>query len=169
MISFGRKCPACGSRHVVAAADTSRPAGFPGAKRFACANCGQQLICLPGLSCTIEQRHHPRRRLPPFFLVRIPGRANRFAHIHNISEGGICFASPGDAMITADHLFLDLYNCNDGSSLERLPAEIVSNRESRREINGVNTTIITTCARFTTLNRAQKKVLDSCIVRYGTV
>ena len=35
--------------------------------------------------------------------------------------------------------------------------------------NGISTTVKNSCARFTSLNRAQKKVLRACIARYGTI
>lgn len=169
MISFGRKCPACGSRRVVAASGSARARAFPLARRCACADCGQQMVCLPGLSRTIEHRHHPRQRLPPFFLVRLPGQTTRFARIRDLSEGGICFVSPAGQTPPPGRFLLDLYNCNDGSSLELLSAEIVATRESHLDSDGVSTTVINSCARFTSLNRAQKKVLRACIARYGTV
>ena len=169
MITFGKKCPACGSRHLVASASPSRPAALLAVRRRVCADCGQQVVCLPGLSCAIEHRRHVRLQMPPFFLVRIPGQANRFGRIRNLSEGGICFDSPGGDACADRLLLLDLYNCNDGSSLEQLPAKIVATRASRQDINGAGTTVINNCARFTSLNRAQKKVLRSCIARYGTV
>ena len=169
MITFGKRCPACGSRRLVSAAGGGRPPAFPTTKHCACADCGQQLICLPGCCSTIEHRHHHRRQMPPFFLVRIPGPPNRFARIRNISEGGICFASPDGATPAPGRFFLDLYNCNDGSSLELLPAEIVASPVLPVETNGIRTTALNSCARFTNLNRAQKKVLRACIARYGTV
>ena len=169
MITFGRKCPACGSRHLVSAAGTFRPSAFPITKRCACADCGQQMVCLPGFSRTIEHRHHLRQRLPPFFLVRLPGQTARFARIRNISEDGICFVSPAEQTPPPGRILLDLYNCNDGSSLELLPAEIVATRESHLDSNGISTAVINSCARFTSLNRAQKKVLRACIARYGTI
>ena len=170
MITLGRKCPACGSRHVVAASGSARAGAFPLARRCACADCGQQMVCLPGFSRTIEHRHHPRQRLPPFFLVRLPGQTTtRFARIRDLSEGGICFVSPAEHTPPPGRILLDLYNCNDGSSLELLPAEIVATRESHLDSNGVSTTVINSCARFTSLNRAQKKVLRACIARYGSI
>lgn len=169
MITFGRKCPACASRHVVAAPGGARPGVFPLARRCACADCGQQMVCLPGFSRTIEHRHHHRRQMPPFFLVRIPGPPNRFARIRNISDDGICFVSPAEQTFPPGPLLLDLYNCNDGSSLELLPAEIVASPVLPVEIKGIRTAALNSCARFTNLNRAQKKVLRACIARYGTV
>ena len=62
---------------------------------------------------------------------------------------------------------LDLYNCNDGSSLEQLPAEIVATTEQILDIKGVKSTVCNNSARFVDLNQAQKKVLHSCINEHG--
>ena len=104
----------------------------------------------------------------PFFLIRIPGLANQYARIKNISEGGVCFAQQYNAAPITDRLIkLDLYNCNEGSSLEQLPVEVVATSEQILDINGIKTTILNTRARFVDLNQAQKKVLFSCLTQQG--
>jgi DNA-directed RNA polymerase subunit RPC12/RpoP len=168
MMVFGRKCPACGGKLLIARPAVSRIAALPTARTYACADCRQQLVFLFPLSIGVENRHFARKRLPPFFLIRIPGLANQYARIKNISEGGVCFAQQYNAAPITDRLIkLDLYNCNEGSSLEQLPVEVVATSEQILDINGIKTTILNTRARFVDLNQAQKKVLFSCLTQQG--
>lgn len=135
-----------------------------------CGHCSQPLYYCLGFSFGVERRHADRKQLPAHFLVRIAGRANpnQFARINNISKGGICFGTQyGTPPPSGSCLLLDLYNCNDGSSLEQLAAEIVATCEQVLDINGFRTTVYTQCARFIHLNQAQKKILFSCIQQYG--
>ena len=168
MIVFGKKCPACGEKRLLARPPASQAAWLPTAKTFACGDCQQQMIYLFPFSFGIENRHHARKRLPPFFLIRISGRTNQYARIKNISEAGICFTYNYNAAPLADRfLMLDIYNCNDGSSLEQLPTEIITTSEQLFDINGAKTTVLNSCARFVRLNQAQKKILSACIAQYG--
>lgn len=167
MMVFGKKCPSCGGNRLNARPPISRLAAVPTARSYACADCHQQMVALFACSIGVEHRHYPRKRLPSFFLVRIPD-TNQYARINNISEGGLCFDLHYNAApITNRFLRLDLYNCNDGSSLELLPAEIVATTEQLLEINGIKTTILNNCARFVNLNQAQRKVLLTCLAQYG--
>ena len=168
MMVFGKKCPACGSKRLTAHTHRLGLAALPTARAYACADCRQQMVFLFPCSFTVENRHHIRKRLPSFFLVRIPGGNNQYARIKNISEGGLCFDQHYNAAPIPNRFFtLDLYNCNDGSSLEQLPTELVATREEILEINGIKTTILNNSARFVNLSQAQKKVLTTCLVQYG--
>jgi len=168
MIVFGQKCPACGGKQLIARPPVSRLAALPTARTYACADCRQQIVVLFPFSIGVENRHFVRKRLPPFFLVRIPGGMDQFVRIKNISEGGLCFDQHYNAASVANRFFkLDLYNCNDGSSLEQLPAEIVATSEQLLEVNGLKTTLLNNCVRFVNLNQAQKKVLLTCLAQYG--
>lgn len=168
MMVFGKKCPACGGKRLLARPPASRAAWLPTAKTFACGDCRQQMVFLFPFSFCLENRHHPRKKLPPFFLVRISGRTNQYARIKNISEAGICFTYNYNAAPLANRfLMLDLYNCNDGASLEQLPTEIISTSKQLSDINGMKTTILNSCARFVHLNQAQRKILSTCIAQYG--
>ena len=83
-------------------------------------------------------------------------------------KGGVCFAQQYNAAPITNRLIkLDLYNCNEGSSLEQLPVEVVATSEQILDINGIKTTILNTRARFVDLNQAQKKVLFSCLTQQG--
>jgi len=169
MIAFGKKCPACNGHRLTARPRLSWLASLPTAQAYGCDECHQQIVVLFSLSVGIEHRHFVRKQLPPFFLVRIPGRTDQYARIKNISEGGLCFDQHYNAAPLPSRLLkLDLYNCNDGSSLEQLPAEIVTTTEQLLEINGLKTTMLNNCARFINLNQAQRKVLLSCLAQYGT-
>ena len=168
MMVFGKKCPACGGGNLIARPPNSRLAALPTARSYACADCPQQIVRLFPCAIGVEQRHFPRRRLPAFFLIRIPA-TNQYARIRNISEGGLCFDLHRQAPPLPRRFFrLDLYNCNDGSSLELLPAEIVATAEQSLETNGFTTTIRNNCARFINLSQAQRKVLAGCLGRYGS-
>lgn len=168
MMVFGKKCPACGSKRLTARSRHAGLATLPTARAYACADCGQQMVFLFPFSMAVENRNHTRKRLPSFFLVRIPGDSNHYARIKNISEGGLCFDQHYNAAPIANRFFtLDLYNCNDGSSLEQLPTELVATTEEILEINGIKTTILNNSARFVNLNQAQKKVLHTCLAQYG--
>jgi len=165
---LGKKCPACGGKRLTARSPISRLAALPIARSYACADCHQQMVALFPFSIGVEHRHFARKRLPSFFLARIPGSTNRYVQIKNISEGGICLHQHADAVPVAGRFFrLDLYNCNDGSSLEQLPAEIVATSKQILEINGIKTSILSHCARFVGLNQAQKKILHTCLVQHG--
>lgn len=169
MMVFGKKCPSCGGQRLAARTPVSKFAPLPTARAYACEDCRQQLVYLFPLSIGVEHRQFVRKQLPPFFLVRIPGRTSQYARIKNISEGGLCFDQHYNAApLTSRQLELDLYNCNDGSSLEHLSAEIVSTFEQLLEINGMKTTVLNNCVRFVNLNQAQRKVLSTCLAQYGT-
>lgn len=168
MMVFGKKCPACGGERLGARHSGSWITALPTARAYACTDCRQPLIFLFPFSIAQENRNFIRKQLPPFFLVRIPGVANQYARIKDISEGGLCFNQQYNAApITTRFFKLDLYNCNDGSSLEQLPTEIVATSEQLLDINGMKTTILNMSARFVDLNQAQKKVLLTCLAQYG--
>lgn len=168
MMVLGKKCPACGGNQLVAKESVSRIAALPGAKAFMCADCNQQILLVLGVAISTEHRHFERKKMPPYILIRIPGPNSQFARITNISEGGVCFYQQiGADMPFSRFLMLDLYNCNDGSSLEQLPAEIVATTEHIQDNNGIKSTVLSNCARFVDLNQAQKKVLHSCICEHG--
>jgi hypothetical protein len=168
MMVFGKKCPTCGEKKLIARPPISWIAALPTAQTYACVGCLQQLIYLFPVSIGVENRHFARKRLPPFFLVRISGGTNQYARIKNISEGGICFDQHYSAAPLADrHIKLDLYNCNDGSSLEQLPAKIVASSEQILDFNGIKTTMLNMSVKFIDLNQAQKKVLLTCLTQYG--
>ena len=168
MMAFGKKCPACGGRRLAARPATTRLGALPTARTYACADCGQQMVYVFPAAIGFENRQFVRKQLPPFFLVRITGRANQFARIKNISEGGLCFDQHYNAAPVGGSLVaLDLYNCNDGSSLEQLPTEIVATFEQQLDVNGIKTTVLNHCARFVNINQAQRKVLSNCLAQYA--
>ncbi|MCL2458560.1 MAG: PilZ domain-containing protein [Desulfobulbus sp.] len=168
MVAFGRKCPACGGKNLIARSSNSWLAALPAARSYACADCHQQIVQpFAFVAIGVEQRHLSRKRMPPFFLVRIPA-TNQYARIKNMSEGGLCFNLDYNALPPARRfLQLDLYNCNDGSSLEQIPAEIVATTKQTLVNNGFKTTVRNNCARFVNLNQAQRKVLATCLGQYG--
>lgn len=163
---FRKRCPTCGGRQLVA---RPQPAsGLPTAPTYACVECRRLLRFYFLFSVSAEQRRFPRRRLPSFFLVRMADTAHQYARIKNISEGGLCFDQHYHAAPLATRRFtVDLFNCNDGSSLEQLPAEIVATCEQLFDVNGVKTTVVNHRVRFVRLNRAQRKVLHLCLAQYG--
>ncbi len=168
MTVFGKKCPACGGKHLLARPAVSRLATLPLVHAYTCADCQQQLIYLFPFSIEEENRKCSRKRMPPYFLVRINGNTGQYARIHNISEGGLCLHQHYHAApLNGPRLWLDLYNCNDGSSLEQIPAEIVATNEQLTDIAGHRTTSINYSTRFMHLSQAQRKVLISCIEQHG--
>ncbi len=170
MMTFGEKCPACGHPQLSTRTPASLPAWLPTAKPLICERCHQPLLTFFGISLSVECRRHLRTNLPPFFLVRIPGQTNQFARISNISEGGICFSHRNGHPCPAagQHLFLDLYNCNEGSSLEQLLVQIVASRQQPLDLHGIPASICHHSGRFVHLSHAQSKVLANCIQQYGT-
>ncbi|WP_448872873.1 PilZ domain-containing protein [Desulfobulbus propionicus] len=165
---FGKKCPACEGHNLISRPAVGRLASIPTAHTYACADCHQPLVYLLGFSIAIENRQSIRKRMPPFFLIRINGADNQYARINNISEGGLSFCQQYNAApFSGPHLFLDLFNCNDGSSLELLPAEIVATNEQLQEHNGHKATTINYSLRFKNLSQAQRKVLSNCLHQYG--
>jgi PilZ domain len=152
MIVFGKKCPSCGRKQLKARSSN--------ASLFKCEDCQKQFLFLFLFSMSREHRLHVRKKLPPYFLVRIPGDTyHQYVSIKDISEGGICF-SHSEVSFPGKFFMLDLYNCNDGSSLERLPVEIVATSPH-------DATIASNRARFVNLNHPQKKILSACIAQYG--
>nr|WP_321466913.1 PilZ domain-containing protein [uncultured Desulfobulbus sp.] len=169
MMVLGKKCPSCGGRHLTARPPVARLATFPTARAYACSDCRQQLVFLFPFSIGVENRQNARKLMPPFFLVRISGTKNQYARINNLSEGGMCFQQQYNAPpLPGPKLMLDLYNCNDGSSLEQLPAEIVATNERLQDQNGHKSTNVNYSARFVHLSQAQRKILSSCLEQYGT-
>ncbi len=167
MLTLEKKCPACGSRDLTRRTRSGHLAALPFAQCYACTACRQQIVYLYGLSVAVENRHSTRTQLPPNFIVRIHGGNDRFARIKNISEGGICFDRHIGADAISRFLLLDIFNCSDGTSLDGLPAEIVATSSQALTIRGIQTTVYNNCARFVHLNKAQQKVLNFCIGRYG--
>ena len=70
---------------------------------------------------------------------------------------GFASASRTIAPFSDSLLFLDLFNCNDGSSLEQLPAEIVATNEQFKKLNNQKTTINNDSLRFKGLSRANPR------------
>lgn len=168
MKALGKKCPACGGSRLTRRPATGRLSTFPTALAYSCADCQQPLVYLFGVSVSIENRQSARKRLPPFFVVRINGMTGQYAQISNISAGGLCFRQHYNATpFTDPHLRVDLFNCNDGSSLDQLPAEIVATNEQLQEVNGLRSTTVNYSVKFTNMNRAQRKVLSNCLNLYG--
>ena len=172
MITYTKKCPGCGSkRSAPRPPPTSWIASLPFATTFSCQECHQQYVYVfPfSIAIAIENRRHPRSELPVYFLLRIRGPQNQYTRIANISPGGIAFTQHTQAVPAGTgFLVVDLYNCNDGSSLESLTAEVVATCEQRLDIQGRKTSLFKNSARFTHLNQAQKKVLSTCISQHGS-
>lgn len=167
MIVFGKKCPACGGKHLTAISLVSRIISLQVYQTFTCEDCRQRLVFLFPFSISMDHRLHVRKKLPPHFLIHISGCISQYARIKNISEGGICF-SHSVAPFASRFLMLDLYDCNSGASLEQLSVEIVATSEQLIDAHGTTTTMLNNCARFVNLNQAQKKILSACIAQYGT-
>ena len=169
MVAFGKKCPACGGKNLIGRSSNARLAALPTAQPRACTDCDQQLVLLFAfVAIGVEQRHLLRKRMPPFFIVRIPA-TNQHVRIKNISEGGLCIVQhPKAPPIPNRFLQLDIFNCNNGTSLEQITAEIITTTEQIVESCGFKTTVINNCARFVNLNQAQRKVIATCLGQYGT-
>ncbi|MCL1981218.1 MAG: PilZ domain-containing protein [Proteobacteria bacterium] len=168
MMAFGRKCPACGGKNLIDRTSTSWLATLPTVRPSACADCRQHLVLLAAFAIgSKEQRHSLRARMPPFFLIRIPA-TNQYARIQNISEGGLCFDLDHKARPLTSHLLeLDIFNCSNNTTLERIPAELVSTTEQVVENKCFKTRILNNRTRFVNLNQAQRKVLATCMQQYG--
>lgn len=168
MMAFGKQCPTCGAKRLVARPADSRLVALPFVQALACAACGQQIRKIFFVAIGVEHRRFPRKQLPAHFLIRLHGSTEQYARVSNISIGGLCFAQQYNAAPVNDHRFtLDLYNCNDGSSLEQLQVELVKTSEQIVETNGVKTTVLNNRARFVNLNAAQQKVLSACLHQFG--
>lgn len=171
MPMLGKTCPACGHRQLSPRPTPKKPLVWLGvAQALVCDRCRQPLLYGLGVAWAVERRRAERKRLPLHFLIRIPGPVNQFATISNISQGGICFALHAAVPTAAgSRLCLDLYNCNDGSSLDGLVVEILAKREPPRALNSGGIPRIQQSARFIRLNQAQKKVVLACMEREGIV
>lgn len=168
MTVFGKKCPACGGKHLLDRPAIASMATLPFARAYACHDCQQQLIYFFPFSISKEYRKSDRKRMPSYFLVRINGNTGQYARVQNLSEGGLCFQQQYRAApFVGPRLLLDLFNCNDGSSLEQIPAEIVATNEQLMDIAGYRTTTINYSTRFMHLSQTQRKVLAGCIKQHG--
>ncbi len=169
MVTLWKKCPSCSKTKLAKKADGSFTATFQITKKYFCKTCYQQILFILFFSLAVENRKHPRKRFPAFFLVRIPGTENQFARINNISQGGICFSHNfKDSPFPALPPTIDLYNCNDGSSLDQLPIQLIATDEDIQHGIKESKTIVNNRIRFTNLNQAQKKILEACLAAYGT-
>ncbi|MDY0391388.1 PilZ domain-containing protein [Desulfobulbus oligotrophicus] len=169
MFVFGSKCPSCRGTDVTARPAASGFAWLPVIRSYGCTRCRQQFFTFFFVSISREHRRFPRKHLPAFFLARISGKDQQYARIKNISEDGISFDQHYNAPpLGSNELTVDLYNCNDGSSLEQLPTEILAITEYLLDTNGIKTTVLNYSCRFTNLTQAQKKVLRSCLNQFGT-
>lgn len=167
MVTLGKKCPACGGKHLIDRSSNSWLAALPTARSCVCAGCRQQIVLLFSfVAIGIEQRIFSRKQLPPFFLARIPA-INQHVRIKDISEGGLCIVQHPNAPIPNRFFQLDLLNCSDGTSLEQITAEIIATTEQIVERCGFKIVVHNNCARFVNLNQAQRKVLTACLNQYG--
>jgi hypothetical protein len=168
-MTYTKKCPGCGSKRSAPRPPTSWMASLPFVSTFSCQECRQQFVYVFPFSIAIENRRYPRSKLPVYFLLRVRGPQNQYTRIANISPGGIAFTHHTNTVPAGTRfLVVDLYNCNDGSSLESLTAEVVATSEQRLDIQGRKTSLFTNSARFIHLNQAQKKVLSTCISQHGS-
>nr|WP_161629878.1 PilZ domain-containing protein [Desulfogranum japonicum] len=107
-----------------------------------------------------DLRRHQRVTLPRTFVMKIPGKKTQYSRIENISEGGICFDCNFDLCLQKNQtLHIDLYCCDDGSLLEKLPIEVLSTYEHAPENMQMPVPKLVTGARFLDLNEKQKRVL----------
>ncbi|MBM9537956.1 hypothetical protein [Desulfobulbus alkaliphilus] len=169
MMTLTKKCPHCGSKRFTSRSETSRTTPLSFATIFSCQECCQQFRYLFPFALAFESRVTPPSELPVNFLLRIQGTRNQYARITNISPGGLSFIHhvnvlPADTRL----LVVDLYNCNDGSSLESLRIEIVASSEQELNRQGRKASIFRYSARFIHLNQAQQKVLVTCISQHGS-
>lgn len=168
MYTYGKKCPSCNERDLHPAAPINTwLSRIPTCKRFICPKCHLGILYIFPFSIIKEQRSHQRHALPKNFLLRISGAVNSFARIRDISTEGVCFMhNYHNGGIPEPFYIVDLYNCDDGTSLEGLHVKMVDTSE---ELHAVGETAVFNTyhrGRFTNLNQVQKKVLASCIEKF---
>lgn len=169
MITLTKKCPHCGSKRSTPRTQAPGPVSLPLVKTFFCQDCRQLFRYLFPFAIALENRGHPRSALPKNFLLRIRGPRTQYARITNISPGGLSFTHHTRVASTDNSLLVvDLYNCNNGSSLESLQLEVVATSEQHLNLQGRKTSTHKNSARFIHLNQAQQKILSTCIRQYGT-
>jgi hypothetical protein len=169
MITLTKKCPHCGSKRFTPRTPSPWTALLPFIKTFSCQDCCQLFRYFFPIAVAFENRGHPRSELPINFLLRIQGLRNQYARITNISPGGLSFTHHNNLVLPDTRLLMvDLYDCNNGSSLESLQLEVVFTSEQQVDRQGTKISVFQNSARFIHLNQAQKKVLATCIQQNGS-
>ena len=141
---------------------------LPIAKIATCRHCNRNFLSFLGANLKIEQRKHPRYKVPSTLLVRFRAAREQFAKIQNISRGGLSFSYNFDLQkLASSSLKIDIYNCEQGTYLENLPIRILANRIMIQKVGDKSTTIMKNAAQFESLNRVQRKLLDEFIQRYA--
>ncbi len=165
MVILGTKCPQCGERSdFTPIKGTTWISRLPLSSRLRCNSCGKNLLSLKICTMSHDLRKHQRVRLPRTFLMKIPGKNIQYSRIENISQGGICFDCNCDVCLQHNQtLLIDLYCCDDGSLLEKLPIEILATYEQAPENLQTPVPKLVTGARFLELTQEQKKVLHQHI------
>jgi hypothetical protein len=168
MFTFGKKCPRCGSMAIVPKNGTQGHMGAFALGRYLCRDCRQSISHRLFFSYTEDQRRWQRHRLPSTFVIRIHDHQDQYARIADISASGIGFFSGmGGESLAGKRVLVDLFNCDDGTSLEQLSVEILASRIDHLDANPGYRSVVLNRARFTQLNQAQVKVLNNCISRYS--
>ena len=168
MYVFGRKCPRCKGRDLSPLTLQPWMDSFPAARHYHCRTCSQDILSFFPISVLLEKRTSERFKMPNNLLIRLKGQHEQFARIHDLSENGLRFSYNYDSQKFADTaLEVDLYNCEQGTSLERLPIRVLSSTFETRKIGDSPTTIVWQGACFGQLNRAQKTILKNYITTYG--
>lgn len=169
MVTLTKKCPHCGGKRSTQRTQVPWPGSLPFFKTFFCQDCHQLFRYFFPVAIAFENREYPRSELPINFILRIRGSRNQYARIANISPGGLSFTHHNNVIPTDTRLLVvDLFDCNNGSSLESLQLEIVATCEQSLDVQGRKTSVFQKSARFIHLNQAQEKVLSTCIRQYGT-
>ncbi|PIE56728.1 MAG: hypothetical protein CSA34_01805 [Desulfobulbus propionicus] len=166
MIVFGKKCPQCGKTALKKQENST--AGREKNGRYLCDICHRSIRYRWPCSFDDDQRREPRHALPTKFLMRIHDTQPHYGRITNISRGGVGFLCKADTDLSPGALLeVDLYNCENGRSLEKLPAKIVSTKiQGNKEVQDSRQSRRSS-ASFLELNDDQQELLDLCIKEHG--
>ncbi len=168
LYTASKTCPTCHSDNYVELLRKPWMHVVPGAKYLHCKDCKRDFISISPLTLANERRKNDRYTVHHCLLVRLRTKKLQFGRIADIHLDGIRFNYDKDIQeIDPGELEIDILNCFNGASLDRIRLTIVQEAirkmvvatDRTLHLNDVN-------GKFTQLTHAQKKYLQDYINTY---
>ncbi len=167
-IILGKKCPRCRSGNSSPLPEQSWFLRLPGVAHLICRDCGQNFYFFNVASVSYDRRSRERIHPARTLLVRFGKTKQQFAAIEDINIKGIGFTCTQEQETDfTDYLTIDLFNCKEGTWLEKLPVRIVSSGTPSVKSTGLQTARKRNGCCFIGLNQTQKKLLTHLIKTSG--
>lgn len=161
-------CPTCHSDNYVELLPKSWMHVVPGAKYLHCKDCHRDFISISPITLANERRKHDRYTVHHCLLVKLRTKKLQFGRISDIHLNGIRFSYDKESQeIDTDTLEIDIFNCFNGTSLDRIRLKVVQETtidftvatDRILLLNDVN-------GQFKQLTNAQKKYLQDYLDAY---